>query len=106
MKRVHFHSLLTTIFLFPLLKYLWRAAITEKEHIDAYLFSSFERDVAHASLMKDAEKAVERILQAIENKEKILIFGDYDVDGITSSSLMLICLLPLGRRLISFCPIG
>ena len=38
--------------------------------------------------MPDMEKAVERILQAIENKEKAIIFGDYDVDGITSSTVL------------------
>lgn len=39
-------------------------------------------------LMKDMLKAVTRILRAIENKEKILIFGDYDVDGTTSVACM------------------
>src|ERR1043165_8975217 len=39
-------------------------------------------------LMKDMDKAVNRILFAIENKEKILVFGDYDVDGTTSVACM------------------
>ena len=39
-------------------------------------------------LMKDMDKAVERIIRAISNKEKILIFGDYDVDGTTSVACM------------------
>src|SRR3954471_18534309 len=39
-------------------------------------------------LMKDMEKAVERILSAFFNKEKILVFGDYDVDGTTSVACM------------------
>ena len=38
--------------------------------------------------MPDMEKAVQRILQAIENNEKTIIFGDYDVDGITSSTVL------------------
>jgi len=37
-----------------------------------------------AWLMKDMEKAVDRIVSAINNDEKILVFGDYDVDGTTS----------------------
>jgi single-stranded-DNA-specific exonuclease len=39
-------------------------------------------------LMKDMQKAVDRLLQAFTNKEKILVFGDYDVDGTTSVALM------------------
>ena len=39
-------------------------------------------------LMKDMDKAVERIIHAISNKEKILVFGDYDVDGTTSVACM------------------
>ncbi|MGN6531724.1 MAG: single-stranded-DNA-specific exonuclease RecJ [Ginsengibacter sp.] len=39
-------------------------------------------------LMKDMEKAVQRILFAINNSQKILVFGDYDVDGTTSVATM------------------
>jgi single-stranded-DNA-specific exonuclease len=39
-------------------------------------------------LMKDMDKAVERIIRAINNNEKILVFGDYDVDGTTSVACM------------------
>jgi len=39
-------------------------------------------------LMKDMDKAVERIIHAVYNNEKILVFGDYDVDGTTSVACM------------------
>src|SRR5688572_22882552 len=39
-------------------------------------------------LMKDMDKAVERILQAFSSNEKILVFGDYDVDGTTAVACM------------------
>ncbi len=39
-------------------------------------------------LMKDMLKAVNRIISAINNKEKILVFGDYDVDGTTAVACM------------------
>ncbi|HHV99361.1 MAG TPA: single-stranded-DNA-specific exonuclease RecJ [Clostridiaceae bacterium] len=39
-------------------------------------------------LMKDMDKAVDRLIQAIEKGERIVIYGDYDVDGITSTSIL------------------
>ena len=39
-------------------------------------------------LMKDMDKAVERIHRALQNKERILVFGDYDVDGTTAVAVM------------------
>ena len=46
--------------------------------------------------MHGMEQAVERILQALEEGEKILVYGDYDGDGITSTTVMLNVLLDLG----------
>src|SRR4030095_14205111 len=45
-------------------------------------------DLHDPFLMKDMEKATERIFDAIRKKEKILVFGDYDVDGTTSVACM------------------
>ncbi len=45
-------------------------------------------DLHDPFLMKDMEKAVNRLNQAIERQEKVLIYGDYDVDGTTSVALM------------------
>ncbi|MBN1970465.1 MAG: single-stranded-DNA-specific exonuclease RecJ [Candidatus Delongbacteria bacterium] len=47
-------------------------------------------------LMKDMDLAVERVISAIVNKESILIWGDYDVDGITSTALMYFFFKKLG----------
>lgn len=46
--------------------------------------------------LPDIDKAVERLAQAIEKKEKILIFGDYDADGVTSTALLVRSLKLLG----------
>lgn len=46
------------------------------------------KDLPQPSTFKDMDKATERIVKAIKNKEKITIIGDYDVDGVTSTTLM------------------
>jgi len=46
------------------------------------------KDLPQPSTFKDMDKATERIVLAIKNKEKITIIGDYDVDGVTSTTLM------------------
>jgi single-stranded-DNA-specific exonuclease len=53
-----------------------------------YFFRPDHRHLHDPFLMKDMEKAVERIEEAIKNKEKILIYGDYDVDGTTSVAVV------------------
>ncbi len=45
-------------------------------------------DLHDPFLMKDMDKAIERIEKAIENNEKILVYGDYDVDGTTAVSIV------------------
>ncbi|TAD83823.1 MAG: single-stranded-DNA-specific exonuclease RecJ [Bacteroidetes bacterium] len=51
-------------------------------------FRPTEGQLHHPFLMKDMQKAVDRVLQAFRNQEKILVYGDYDVDGTTSVACM------------------
>ena len=55
-------------------------------------------------LLKDIERAVERILRALENGERIAIYGDYDVDGVTSVSLLYTYLSRLGADIGYYIP--
>ncbi|MDP3788331.1 MAG: single-stranded-DNA-specific exonuclease RecJ [Candidatus Chromulinivorax sp.] len=89
---------------FPIAQTLVARGFIDKQQLRDFLLVSKEISVGDPALMKDAPKAVARIIQAIENKEKILIFGDYDVDGITSSSLVMVAMLPLGAQVNFFLP--
>lgn len=58
------------------------------DNIDSFLDPKLADYWWDPFLLNDMEKAVNRIIQAMKNKEKIMIFGDYDVDGITSSYIL------------------
>ncbi len=61
--------------------------IVEEEKVNVFL-NPTRRDFYDPFLMPDMGKAVDRIIHAIENNERIMIFGDYDVDGITSTTVL------------------
>lgn len=60
--------------------------ITKEEYVINFLQEN--KDFSDPFLMKDMDKAVERITTAVENGEKICVYGDYDADGVTSTSLL------------------
>jgi single-stranded-DNA-specific exonuclease len=58
------------------------------QSIEKYFAPSLS-DLHDPFLISDMEKATERIMRAIQNKEKVLIHGDYDTDGITGAALLI-----------------
>jgi single-stranded-DNA-specific exonuclease len=69
-----------------------------------FWFQADETDLADPSLMHDLDRAVARINQAIDQGEKITIYGDYDADGITATTIMVDCLSILGADVHYFIP--
>ena len=61
--------------------------IVDDEEIRVFL-NPTRSDFHDPYLMPDMEIAVERIIKAIDNQEKVIIYGDYDVDGITSITVL------------------
>lgn len=76
-----------------------------KEPKDIRLFLKPTRaDFHDPYLIKDMEIAVQRIIKAINNKEKVTIYGDYDVDGITSITVLKSFLSDIGLECESYIP--
>ena len=71
--------------------------------IDKFLNGTL-KDIKDPYLLKDMNKLVNRIDKAIQNKEKICIYGDYDVDGITSITIMYQFLSSLGADVTYYLP--
>lgn len=86
-----------------LARVLLNKGITNKEDIDLFM-SPTRKDFHDSFLMPDMEIAVNRILKAIDNNEKIIIFGDYDADGITSITVLKSFLEERGLEADSYVP--
>ncbi|MBP6060376.1 MAG: single-stranded-DNA-specific exonuclease RecJ, partial [Candidatus Pacebacteria bacterium] len=67
---------------------LEKRGITNETEADIFLNPSYERDMHDPFLMRDMEKACVRLFQAIENNEKIVIYADYDCDGIPGAVIL------------------
>ena len=65
-----------------------KRGVTDGAQADIFLNPSYERDFYDPFLMRDMEKACIRIFEAIENKEKIIIYADYDCDGIPGAVIL------------------
>ena len=77
--------------------------ITDMTVVKKYFSDEYEEGY-DPFLMHDMQKAVDRINEAIENEEKILVYGDYDADGITSTVLLVETLISMGANVSSYIP--
>jgi single-stranded-DNA-specific exonuclease len=84
-------------------KILASRGLDTKEKAEKFLNPSLE-DLCDPYLLKDMDKGVDRIIRALREKEKVMIFGDYDVDGITAASLLFLVLNKLGGEVSYYLP--
>lgn len=85
-------------------KILIQRGLLEASDIEAFLNPSYDAHLADPFLMTDMNPAVERIIAAIQAGETIVIYGDYDIDGITASAVMLETIADLGGSATSYIP--
>lgn len=82
---------------------LWQRGYREEESIHRFLHPK-EQKLHDPYLMFDMDKAISRIQEAVINGEQILVYGDYDADGITSATVMKETLELLGAQVEVFLP--
>ena len=79
-----------------ILNLLYHRVGKDKKSIVSFFRSDFKKDLHDPFILSGMTKAAKRILKAVKAKEKIAIFGDYDVDGITSVTILYDTLCKLG----------
>ncbi len=78
-------------------KILESKSIIDEQAIESIISDT---DVNHDALqLSDMTKAIERIKRAIANDEKILVYGDYDADGVTSTTILVTTLRQCTSRM-------
>ena len=77
------------------LQLLWDRKICDQTLIDEFFNPDYNEDIHDPKLLKDMERAVARIFEALLGEEIITVYGDYDVDGVTSSVIMVSTLVEL-----------
>jgi single-stranded-DNA-specific exonuclease len=87
-----------------ILNILYNRGIKKDVEIKRFLYSSLD-DIRDPMTLADMDIAVDRILLAKENKEEIWIYGDYDVDGITSTSMCFMALRDIGLNVRYYIPL-
>lgn len=87
-----------------LMRVLYRERnVTNNSEVKQFLFPALTR-VYDPFMLHDMQKAVDRIRLAIKNQEQITVYGDYDADGITSTSLITEVLFNMGAKVNYYVP--
>jgi len=97
-------SLVNTSNLSPLItQLLYNRGLTEPSQIEAFMAAD-ELSSGNPFLLPDMQQAVARIYQALLSGESIAIYGDFDVDGITATAILVQGLSTLGGKVIPYIP--
>lgn len=87
----------------PVANLLLQRGITDEESVRKF-FKPELQQLYNPFLMKDMDKAVERLESAIVNRDNVLIYGDYDVDGTTAVAMMYVFLKSKCRNVFYYVP--
>lgn len=88
----------------PFLRILWRRGIRSAAEAEAFLHPE-RQPLPDPSLLTDMDRAAARIRSAIEAQEPICIYGDYDVDGVCATTILVRALTALGAHVTYYIPL-
>ncbi len=77
---------------------LWNRGVRTAEEVEVFLNPSWEKHIHDARKFSRMEGAVERVLLALKNGERITVHGDYDADGVTGSTVIISVLREIADR--------
>lgn len=80
------------------LQLLFNRGIKTQKEIDEFLGPDYDEDLHSPKLLKDMGKAIKRVKAAINKKEKITVYGDYDADGICGATILTDALRAIGAN--------
>ncbi|KPJ84817.1 hypothetical protein AMJ57_05375 [Parcubacteria bacterium SG8_24] len=67
---------------------LWNRGICTQQDIDEFLYPDYGKDIHDPFLFNEMEAACRRVWEALRRRERIMIHGDYDADGVTGAALL------------------
>lgn len=85
-------------------KHILAARGMSNADMEVFLFPDYTRDLHNPMLLNGMAAAIARIQQAAQLHEQVVIYGDYDIDGITASAVMIEGLAWLGIKALSYIP--
>ena len=83
---------------------LEKRGIADETQAEIFLNPDYERDLFNPFMMRDMEQACVRLFEAIENKEKIIVYADYDCDGMPGAVILTDLFKLLGISVTKFTP--
>ncbi len=87
----------------PVARVLYNRGLTEEDAVRGFLKPTTSH-LHDPFLMRDMDRAVDRVVQSLREREEILLYGDYDVDGITAVSMLYLFLKDLGGKVSFYIP--
>lgn len=86
------------------LQLLYNRGLKDQEIIDDFLNPNYDDHILDPFLFHDMEKGINRLFQALKNQEKVMIYGDYDADGVCATAILYEALKGLGLEVETYIP--